>query len=204
MTEDLASIHSGDVPYINFNEEVLALELNMEEHIFERQRVWDPRERVEEVDPAAVEWINQIPDLSERLWEFESVLISLGVIPRGVRTHTMVNVTEFSEEEMEDRCLFALMHVSQYAPPVVHVPVYQTNVVPEMLHNVLNLDNAFERTIRQILNDVEILMVAAGMITPRQMSHRRVNLAMMSDDWIRRLTAHNATMLRRTFPPRDQ
>jgi hypothetical protein len=26
----------------------------------------------------------------------------------------------------------------------------------------------------------------------------------MSDDWVRRLTAHNAAMLRRTFPPRNQ
>jgi hypothetical protein len=72
-----------------------------------------------------------------------------------------------------------------------------------MLNNVLNLDNAFERTIRQIHRDVEILMVAAGLITPDQVTNR-VSLNNMSDDWVRRLTAHNAAMLRRTFPPRDQ
>jgi len=202
MTEaPLASLDSDDVPYINFGEVVRELELDFE---FQRQRVWDPRQRVQEVDPAEVERINQIPDFSERLWEFESVLISLGVIPRAVRTHNLIDVTELFEEEMEDRCLFALMHVSQYAPPIVHRPVYQTNVVPEMLNNVLNLDNAFERTIRQIHNDVEILMIAAGLIVPAQRNGNRVQLENMSDDWIRRLTAHNAAMLRRTFPPRDQ
>jgi hypothetical protein len=198
----LASHDSDDDPsYINFNDVVRDLELDFE---FERQRTWDPRQRVEEVDPAEVERINRIPDFSDRLWELESVLISLGVIPRGLRTHNLVCFPELFDDELEDRCLFALMHVRQYAPPVVHVPVYQTNVVPEMLNNVLNLDNAFERTIRQIHNDVEILMVAAGLITPEQRSNNRINLNNMSDDWVRRLTAHNAAMLRRTFPPRNQ
>jgi hypothetical protein len=118
------------------------------------------------VDPAEVERINQIPNLSDRLWELESVLVSLGVIRNRTRTHNLIDLAEIYDVEIQDRCLFALMHVRQYAPPVIQTPIHQTRVTEVMLAEALDVDGENGQGVLESHYLVEDLMIEAGLITP--------------------------------------